>query len=126
VPQNGDINNKSGTYKSLCCGAEIVINSGAPFPDCPRHLKLPTVWKPIVVEEKIVTPATNRPTVIPFVEVHIDNRRLFNVAAGTVSLGPWEREHLHVCNVCQGVLYVFIRQPIVTSSENHEKPGDAA
>src|SRR5205823_740879 len=30
VPQNGDINKKSGTYKSLCCGAEIVINSGAP------------------------------------------------------------------------------------------------
>ena len=124
MPQNGEGNPKFGAYKSLCCGAEIVINPGAPFPDCPRHLKLPTVWQPIV-QEKIDTPG-RKPDLNPFVEVHIDNRRLFNVAAGTVNLEAWERDHLHVCNVCQGVLYVFIRQPIVTSSENHEKPGDAA
>ena len=52
LPQNGEINDKFGTYKSLCCGAEIVINSGARFPDCPRHLNLPTIWKAIA-EEKI-------------------------------------------------------------------------
>jgi len=133
LPQNGEINDKFGTYKSLCCGAEIVINSGARFPDCPRHLNLPTIWKAIAeekieekVDEKVVTPIRNKPDVHPLVEVHVDNRRLFNVAAGRTSLEQWEREHLHVCNVCQGVFYVFIRQPILGSSESSEKPKDAA
>ena len=72
MPQNGEINDKFGTYKSLCCGAEIVINSGARFPDCPRHLNLPTIWKAIAeekieekleekVDEKVVTPIRNGP-----------------------------------------------------------------
>jgi len=124
VPQNGEINEKSGTYKSVCCGAEIVINSGAPFPDCPRHLKLPTVWKRIS-DEKIVPQAAKKPGPDPIIEVHVENRRLFQLAAGTLRPEPWEREHLHVCNVCQGVLYVFLRQPI-KSGESPAKPRDAA
>jgi hypothetical protein len=117
VPQNGEINEKFGTYKSVCCDAEIIINPGVPFPDCPRHVKLPTIWKR-VSGDKLVDAAPKKSDVVPFVEVHVENRRLFQVAAGTLSLEPWERDHLHVCSVCQGVLYVFLRQPIVKSSEN--------
>jgi len=40
VPQNGAVNEKFGVYKSVCCGAEIVITAGATFPDCPNHQKL--------------------------------------------------------------------------------------
>ena len=43
---------------------------------------------------------------------HIENRRLFDAAAGLIMLEGWEREHLHSCAVCQAVFYVFIRQPI--------------
>ena len=50
MPRNGDINNRFGVYKSLCCGLEIVIAEGVTFPDCPRHLKLTTEWKPLVDE----------------------------------------------------------------------------
>src|SRR5437764_228783 len=49
--QNGEINRKFGIYKTVCCGAEIVINLGATFPDCPNHRKLSTIWK-YVVDEK--------------------------------------------------------------------------
>ena len=48
VPQNGEENEKFGVYKSLCCGAEIVIKAGTIFPDCPNHPKLTTIWKPLL------------------------------------------------------------------------------
>src|SRR5207248_3311460 len=37
-----EINKKFGVYESLCCGAEIVIDAGSTFPDCPNHPKLTT------------------------------------------------------------------------------------
>src|SRR5688572_17328566 len=33
MPRNGEINDKFGVYKSLCCSVEIVIPEGATFPD---------------------------------------------------------------------------------------------
>jgi hypothetical protein len=45
------------------------------------------------------------------IPTHIENRRLFEAAAGTLKLEEWEREHLHQCEVCQGVFYVFVNQP---------------
>jgi len=42
---------------------------------------------------------------------HIENRRLFEIATGRVRLEEAEPEHLHACEVCQGVLYVFLNQP---------------
>ena len=47
MPQNGEINTTFGVYRNVCCGAEIVISKGVTFPDCPRHVKLPTEWKAI-------------------------------------------------------------------------------
>ena len=48
VPQNGETSQKCGVYKSDCCWAEIVINVGSIFPDCPNHPKFTTMWKPVV------------------------------------------------------------------------------
>jgi hypothetical protein len=45
VPQNGKVNENFGVYKSVCCGAEIVITKGAIFPNCPNHPRLTTIWK---------------------------------------------------------------------------------
>ena len=39
------MNEKFGVYKSLCCGAEIVITKGAIFPKCPDHPQYTTIWK---------------------------------------------------------------------------------
>lgn len=47
-----------------------------------------------------------------FAVAHIENRRLFDAAAGSVQLDEREREHLHKCEVCQSVFYVFINQPL--------------
>ena len=55
MPQNRDLNEKFGVYKSVCCGAEIVISAGATFPECPNHRGLPTVWQPLDFE---MTPIT--------------------------------------------------------------------
>ena len=41
---------------------------------------------------------------------HIQNRRLYNFAAGAIALGKYERAHLHECNVCQEMAYVLLRQ----------------
>ena len=50
MPENGEINRKFGVYKTVCCGAEIVIREGTAFPECPNHVKLTTVWKSVADE----------------------------------------------------------------------------
>jgi hypothetical protein len=48
MARNGEINTAFGIYRTLCCGQELVITVGATFPDCPKHLKLTTEWKPVI------------------------------------------------------------------------------
>jgi hypothetical protein len=36
---------------------------------------------------------------------HIRNRRLFDFASGRIELAGGERNHLHVCQVCQTTAY---------------------
>jgi hypothetical protein len=50
MPKNGDINERFGVYKSLCCSREILLREGVKFPDCPNHPKLTTVWKPVKMD----------------------------------------------------------------------------
>jgi len=45
--KNGDPSQRSGIFKSVCCGAEIVIATGTRFPACPNHPRLTTFWKHI-------------------------------------------------------------------------------
>ena len=116
---NGEINQKFGIYKTVCCGAKVVINSGAAFPDCPNHPKLTTIWKPFI-EQKIISQTAND------IEAHVGNRRLFNVAAGKLILEGWEINHLHECKVCQAVLQVLISQPIGALQRDSPKSSDAA
>ena len=52
MPQNGELNDKFGVYKSLCCGAEVVITAGATFPRCPDH-PVYTLWKLLPEEDMI-------------------------------------------------------------------------
>jgi len=58
VPHNGQVNEKFGVYKSLCCGAEIVITKGAIFPKCPDHPRYTTTWK--LLPEEDMTDVTNK------------------------------------------------------------------
>jgi len=53
MPRNGEINQVFGVYKSLCCGAEIVIPENVTFPNCGLHVNLPTEWKNIAKAEHI-------------------------------------------------------------------------
>jgi hypothetical protein len=55
----------------------------------------------------------------------IENRRLLEAAAGTLILEEDERDHLHTCEVCQGVFYVFVNQsiPSPTPPPNENTPG---
>jgi len=124
VPLNGEANQKSGLHKSACCGAEIVINAGSTFPDCPNHPEL-TFWKPVLDEN--ITQLTVKKSESDFAaKPHIENRRLFNLAFGQLKLEQWEQHHLHGCNVCQGVLYVFVQQPKGLPTENPPKASGAA
>ena len=45
--------------------------------------------------------------------VHIQNHRLVNMQGGGIKLEKWERQHLHQCEECQELLYVFVTQPNV-------------
>ena len=57
---------------------------------------------------------------------HIENRRLFNLASGVIKFFEWEQEHLHTCNLCQGVLHVFVRQPGDALAGGDERPANDA
>src|SRR5262249_17086315 len=46
MPQTGETNQKLGFYTNRCCGKEIVVPKGDPFPDCPNHPGLATIWEP--------------------------------------------------------------------------------
>jgi hypothetical protein len=48
---------------------------------------------------------------------HIENRRLVDVAAGSVGLDVWERQHIHECQICQGVLLILVR-PIIEETDS--------
>jgi len=39
---------------------------------------------------------------------HIENERLFGLASGQNRFEEWESDHLHACEVCQGVLYFLL------------------
>jgi hypothetical protein len=54
MPANGDVNSRFGIYRTLCCGQEIVITVGASFPDCPKHPKLSTEWKPVIEADGVI------------------------------------------------------------------------
>jgi hypothetical protein len=125
VPQNGEINRKSGLYKSVCCGTEIVLRAGSSFPGCPRHPKLTTLWKP-AYEDKGGGHVGKTREFSPLVELHVANRRLFNVACGRIKLEGWERQHLRACKVCTGVLGVFVNQPMPALGEDQSRKDDAA
>ena len=79
-----------------------------------------------MVDEKITRLTGKKPEPAPAPETHIENRRLFDLAFGRRKLEDWEQNHLHICKVCQGVLYVFVHQPLGALSENPGKRGDAA
>jgi len=49
---------------------------------------------------------------------HIENRRLFEAAAGNAQLDERERKHLHQCEVCQSVFCVFINQPFAAKKKS--------
>jgi hypothetical protein len=57
---------------------------------------------------------------------HIENRRLFEMAAGRLKLETREHDHLHQCEVCQAVLYVFVNQPTLYTSPLQSTKDDAA
>jgi hypothetical protein len=108
VPQNGEQNTTFGVYRNVCCGAEVVINVGSTFPDCPNHRKLTTTWT-FVPDEKAQQIHGHKTEVDP-AGTHIENRRLFDVASGRIKLSELETNHLHRCSLCQGVLCVFMNQ----------------
>jgi len=62
MPCNGEISRRFGIYKSVCCGAEIVIPEDVIFPNCAKHGNLPTEWINITDEETLQTQLDSKKT----------------------------------------------------------------
>ena len=52
------------------------------------------------------------------VGTHVENRRLFDLAGGRIRVNEWEQNHVHTCQVCQGVLYLFVNLSTVAPPES--------
>jgi hypothetical protein len=58
---------------------------------------------------------------------HIENLRLLKLVSGRLKFHEWEQDHLHACEVCQGVLYVLVNKQIgATTGMDGRPPGEAA
>ena len=125
MPLNGESNGKCGVYKSVCCGAEIVINANSLFPDCANHPGALTIWRP-AVNGQMIGLRERKSELGAAREAHIDNCHLFDLALGRLKLEEREQNHLHGCRVCQGVLYVLVHQPISATAGSAEKPAIVA
>ena len=69
----------------------------------------------------------NERTTPPVRGRHIENLRLLNLVSGQLKFHEWEQDHLHVCEVCQGVLYVLVtRQAGGTTGKDGKPTGEAA
>lgn len=110
MPYDGQRNERFGLYKTACCGATIVINAGAIFPFCPKHRKLSTNWTPVA--DVRIEPATTHK-----LDACIEDYHLLDVVIGQFLVAEWE-EHLHTCDVCQGVLYALLRDPFQDESDD--------
>ena|SRR5438552_2683586 len=55
---------------------------------------------------------------------HVENRRLFNAAAGRARLEEWEYAHLRGCDVCGGVLCVIVNQTTGGSPDDDDSPAE--
>jgi hypothetical protein len=101
LPKNGEINNKFGLYRSLCCGYEVVVAERAKFPDCPNHLNLPTIWKSVVDDPKPIPHvreilAQERIQSTPE-RPHVFLDRALKFFLEGVALEQWEDAHLLGC-----------------------------
>ncbi len=71
------------------------------------------------------TPMESLANTIPK-KAHIENRSLVNLASGRLILRELELDHLQVCEICQGVLYILLEQLAEATSEPNRKPADDA
>ena len=105
VPQNGETSQKCGVYKSDCCWAEIVINVGSIFPDCPNHPKFTTMCKP-VVDGKISRVSGKKS--------ESDPQRTLRIAVSSTRRldgSNWRNGNKAIfidVKMCQGVRYVLV------------------
>src|SRR5215510_1268442 len=112
MPRNGETNPKFGVYKTLCYGQEIILREGLPFPDCPNHPGLTTIWKP-TVDDNIVRlgkPRTPEFVMPPF---HVGDQVIF------VGPGAHKGKHGSVVAVIEGSVDLVHRYQVRLSDGTH-------
>ena len=104
MPQTGKTNQKFGFYKSLCCGKEIVVPEGTPFPDCPNHPDVATIWKSIL-DDNVVRFGKRSTSVAP--RFHVGDQVTFvgggaqsGLTGGVVDVIDGFLDHIHRYDVC--------------------------
>jgi hypothetical protein len=104
MPQTGKTNQKFGFYKSLCCGREIVVPEGTPFPDCPNHPDVATIWKSIL-DDNVVRFGKRSTSVAP--RFHVGDQVTFvgggaqsGLTGGVVDVIDGFLDHIHRYDVC--------------------------
>jgi hypothetical protein len=48
------------------------------------------------------------------------------LVSGRLKFNEWEQDHLHACEVCQGVLYVLVNKQVGATGKNGRPSGEAA
>ena len=106
MPQTGKRNQKFGLYKSLCCGKEIVVPEGTPFPDCPNHPDVTTIWKSIL-DDNVVRFGKRAASKSVAPRFHVGDQVTFvgggahsGLTGGVVDVIDGFLDHIHRYDVC--------------------------
>jgi len=83
MPHNGEVNKRFGVYKNLCCDFEIVVNKGSTFPDCPKHPRLTTEWRPLAELDKEIPHVSELKAKKKRMETHLKPTKSVTCHSGT-------------------------------------------
>ena len=97
MPETGQTNQKTGYYKTVCCGKESVLLEGIAFPDCPNHPGMTTIWEPIV-DGNTVTTGKPRSSDSLTPRFHVGDQVIY------VGVGAHKSSHRSVVGVIEGSL----------------------
>jgi hypothetical protein len=89
MPQTGQTNQKTGYYKTVCCGKESVFLEGTAFPDCPNHRGITTIWEPIVNGNTVTSSTPRVPTPLRHASMLEIKSSLSELVLTNLVIGAW-------------------------------------
>jgi len=117
MPADGEVNPQFAVYRSSCCGLEIVLPTGALFPDCPNHPHLPLQWVWVEAVNQVKKTAARK------TPEHITKEYLLAVVHEQLNLSEEQFSHCASCDDCTELVMTFLLELIREEKDKTARAG---